>query len=64
MEDKKIQCIQCNGSFVFSVEEQVRFASKGFTAPRRCQECRKNRFKLGDSNETGRNWLKKSRQNV
>ncbi|MBN2515529.1 MAG: zinc-ribbon domain containing protein [Deltaproteobacteria bacterium] len=64
MEDKIIQCVQCNGSFVFSVEEQVRFASKGFNDPRRCHECRKKKFKLGDSNERDRNGLKRSRQNV
>jgi hypothetical protein len=64
MKDKTIQCIQCNESFVFSVEEQVRFASKGFTDPRRCRECRKKRFKLGDCNEKDRNRVKNSRQSV
>lgn len=64
MRDKIIQCIQCNVSFVFSVDEQVHFASKGFTDPRRCRECRKKRSKLGDSNERDRNRVKNSRQSI
>ena len=42
--DKSIQCADCGVTFIFSVEEQEFFASKGYTnEPKRCPSCRKAR---------------------
>jgi CxxC-x17-CxxC domain-containing protein len=40
MTDQNIVCADCSGSFVFSASEQEFFASKGYSAPRRCKSCR------------------------
>jgi hypothetical protein len=45
MEEKTIVCINCGNHFVFTVSEQERFVVLGFSEPKRCQECRKNRLK-------------------
>jgi len=43
-EDKSIQCYDCGVSFIFGVEEQESFHSKGYlNAPKRCPECRQAR---------------------
>jgi CxxC-x17-CxxC domain-containing protein len=39
--DRELQCVDCGGRFVFSVNEQEFFANKGFTNdPKRCPDCR------------------------
>ena len=43
-EDKTIQCVDCGTEFVFSVEDQEFFQSKGYTnEPKRCASCRQAR---------------------
>lgn len=43
MEDKTIVCEDCGEEFVFSVDEQEFFESKGFVEPKRCKPCRQRR---------------------
>ena len=41
MKEKVIKCKDCGTDFVFTVEEQEFFASKGFeNEPQRCKPCR------------------------
>lgn len=43
-EEKSLQCLDCNTTFAFTVEEQEFFQSKGYTnEPKRCPECRQAR---------------------
>jgi CxxC-x17-CxxC domain-containing protein len=43
-EDKTLNCCDCGNDFVFSVEDQEFFQSKGYTnEPKRCPECRQAR---------------------
>ncbi|PIP51255.1 zinc-binding protein [Candidatus Berkelbacteria bacterium CG_4_10_14_0_8_um_filter_35_9_33_8] len=51
MEDKIIQCRDCNNDFVFTGGEQEFYNSKGFSAPMRCKDCRQ---KNKQSSNTGR----------
>ena len=39
-EDKKIVCSNCGAEFVFTAGEQEFYASRGFTEPKKCKECR------------------------
>lgn len=39
-QDQTLICKDCGKSFVWTASEQEFFASKGFSAPVRCQECR------------------------
>jgi CxxC-x17-CxxC domain-containing protein len=51
-EDKTILCSDCGNEFIFSVDEQEFFASKGYTnEPKRCPSCRQARksARYGDS---------------
>ncbi len=41
--DVELVCSDCNQTFVFSAEEQERYASRNFSEPKRCPECRQNR---------------------
>ena len=41
--DIKLTCRQCGREFVFTKGEQEFYELKGFTHPRRCQECRSNK---------------------
>ena len=42
--DKSIECPDCGTTFVFTVEEQELFASRGYTNdPKRCPDCRQAR---------------------
>ena len=43
MEDIRIKCQDCGTEFIFSVAEQTFYEEKGFTQPKRCRLCRKNR---------------------
>ena len=41
--DLIMECVDCAGDFTFTRGEQVYFASKGLSTPRRCPECRLKR---------------------
>ena len=44
LQDKSIQCVDCGTTFIFSVEDQEFYQSKGYLdEPRRCPECRQAR---------------------
>lgn len=43
MADKKITCQDCGEEFVFSEDEQVFYAEKGFSDPKRCKPCREKK---------------------
>lgn len=42
-QDVKLVCKQCGKEFNFSAGEQEFFESRGFRAPIRCQDCRKQK---------------------
>lgn len=43
-EDKTIVCVDCGAEFIFTADEQQRFAERGFTSdPKRCKACREAR---------------------
>jgi DNA replicative helicase MCM subunit Mcm2 (Cdc46/Mcm family) len=43
-EDKVIVCGDCGKEFTHTVDDQRRYAERGFTeAPKRCRECRQAR---------------------
>ena len=47
-EDLELKCGDCGATFIFTAGEQEFYDQKGFTAPKRCNECRtaiKNRKK-------------------
>lgn len=44
MQEKAMKCFDCGAAFVFSVEEQADFQTKGYTnTPKRCPTCRETR---------------------
>ncbi len=44
MQDKTLNCKDCNSPFTFTVGEQQFYSEKGFTnEPTRCPDCRKAR---------------------
>ena len=44
LQDKSLHCCDCGNEFVFSVEDQEFFRSKGYAnEPKRCPECRQAR---------------------
>ena len=38
--DKTLTCSDCGNAFTFTESEQSFFATKGFSEPKRCPECR------------------------
>ena len=42
-ENQQLQCVECGKIFEFSGEDQEFYAKKGYSAPKRCPECRENR---------------------
>lgn len=42
-QDKTLVCQDCKQEFVWTASEQAFFADKGFSAPVRCQDCRRKR---------------------
>jgi CxxC-x17-CxxC domain-containing protein len=40
LEDKILTCADCGASFIFTAGEQEFHASRGFSDPRRCPDCR------------------------
>ena len=51
-ENQQLQCVECGRIFEFLAEDQEFYAKKGYSAPKRCQECRENR-KARTSNSRG-----------
>ncbi|HVT03597.1 MAG TPA: zinc-ribbon domain containing protein [Thermoanaerobaculia bacterium] len=46
--DKNLNCVECNGQFVFTKNEQAFYAERGFTnEPKRCKNCRDKRKTSG-----------------
>lgn len=41
--DKELECQDCGSSFYWTAGEQDFYNKKGFSAPKRCQKCRKNK---------------------
>ena len=41
--DKNLTCADCGQQFVFSAEDQEFYASRGFSEPKRCRNCRSAR---------------------
>jgi CxxC-x17-CxxC domain-containing protein len=40
-QDRRLDCVDCGGAFVFSAGEQQFHTARGFTeAPKRCEACR------------------------
>lgn len=48
METMILNCIQCEEDFEFSIDEQKKYNQKGFDAPLRCSQCRRNKAKSSD----------------
>jgi DNA-directed RNA polymerase subunit RPC12/RpoP len=40
---EKFTCVDCGAEFELSAEEMKWYEDKGFTLPKRCPECRKQR---------------------
>jgi DNA-directed RNA polymerase subunit RPC12/RpoP len=59
MENKTIICIQCEEEFEFTVDDQLRYEKMNFDEPRRCPDCRKNKLKRADFQETTHNRKRK-----
>lgn len=56
MADRIIECADCKQEFVFTEGEQEFYKEKGFSDPKRCQECRKaakERRREHDNGERG-----------
>lgn len=60
MEDRILDCIQCDESFIHSVKEQARHARHGFDPPRRCPACRRHKVRV-DEIALGRQAHRKTR---
>lgn len=39
-EDKQLTCADCGAVFTFTAEDQEYYASKGYSEPKRCPDCR------------------------
>lgn len=43
-QDRKLRCVECGGTFTFTVGEQEFYATRGYTNdPKRCPDCRQTR---------------------
>ena len=47
--DKKLQCCDCKGEFVWSAKDQAFYEEKQFVPPKRCAPCRKVRKQARES---------------
>ncbi|UCG11435.1 MAG: zinc-ribbon domain containing protein [Deltaproteobacteria bacterium] len=47
MEEKIITCIHCGNQFALTAAQQERLRAAGFTEPKCCKDCRKNKVKTG-----------------
>jgi len=50
--NQQLQCVECGKIFEFSAEDQEFYATKGYSSPKRCPECRENR-KARSNNSRG-----------
>lgn len=41
--DQQLQCVECGKTFDFSADDQEFYATKGYSSPKRCPECRESR---------------------
>lgn len=39
-EDQQLTCADCGREFTFTAEDQEFYSAKGYSAPKRCPECR------------------------
>ncbi len=53
LQDTELQCSDCGENFNFSVEEQEFYREKGFSSPKRCQQCRAARRGGGGRRNAG-----------
>lgn len=42
-ENQQLQCVECGKIFEFLAEDQEFYATKGYSSPKRCPECREAR---------------------
>lgn len=52
-QNQQLQCADCAAVFEFPAEEQDFYAKKGFSAPKRCPECRARRKAQQNNNRGG-----------
>lgn len=52
-EEKSLECIECEESFVFTVGEQEFYQQREFTEPKRCKKCRENKRKAKANRRRG-----------
>ncbi len=43
LDDRLLHCLDCGADFTFTVGEQLYFASKKLSVPKRCPGCRRKR---------------------
>lgn len=53
MSDRTLTCRDCGNQFVFTAGEQDFYASRGFSEPQRCPECRNARKQQRNSSSGG-----------
>lgn len=42
-QDQQMTCADCGAEFTFAASEQAFYADKGFSAPKRCPDCRQKK---------------------
>ncbi len=52
-ETQQLECAECGKTFEFSAEDQEFYAKKGYSAPKRCTECRAKRKAQNNSGGGG-----------
>lgn len=52
-ETQQLQCVECGKIFDFSAEDQEFYATKGYSAPKRCSECRDARKARSNNSSRG-----------
>jgi NAD-dependent SIR2 family protein deacetylase len=51
MESQHLVCVGCGNTFDFTEKDQEFYKKMGFSAPRRCKDCREKRKKEREKNE-------------
>ena len=52
-QDRSMVCVECGETFAFSADDQRYHLEKGYTEPKRCPNCRRNRRAQRDQGGTG-----------
>lgn len=52
-QNQQLQCAECGVIFEFSAEDQEFYSKKGYSAPKRCPECRARRKAQQNNNRGG-----------